>query len=95
MFDTYHVVIFECDEGGETIWKITFPGIADSKPFHILKKEEQNTETLEVILQKLLSRYDMPPFPIKVIEILPNEIAQGRDIQNIKKSWVSVVNYNM
>lgn len=95
MFDTYPVVIFECSEDGDIVWKITFPGIADSKPYHVLKKEEQNTETLENILRELLSKYDMPPFPIKVIEILPNEIAQGRDIQNITKSWVCVVNYKL
>lgn len=93
MFDNYPVVVFECEEDGEKIWKVVFPAISDSKPYHILKENEQNTESLEKILHELLSRYDMPPFPVKMIEILPDEIAKGRDITNISNSWVNVVNY--
>ena len=93
MFDTYPVVIFECDEEGEKIWKVVFPGIADSKLYHVLRSDEQNQEGLRKILNELLSGYKTLPFPINTIEILPDEICTGRNITNVVKSWVCVVNY--
>lgn len=105
VYNEYPVVIFECIEDGEKVWKFAFPGISDREMYHCVKLPTDTVEndksvstvmnTVKSVLKELIAAYDIPPVPLTIINILPDEIAKGREIENVINSFVTLVKLDL
>lgn len=101
MYNEYPVVIFEVNDDDSWCWHYVFPAIAGAEmSYSIIFPKDPNEnaylidEAMGIIqktLEKLIDAYEVPPVPMTIINIMPNEIALSRNILDASKSWVSMV----